>query len=173
MAILMNILSELANSYIVPKENIARFYGLTEDTKELSDNEVMSNLINEIKSIPTTRKFRYRSDMVPVVMKESDGEIGYFMNYTDLKKLSTDQNISISTAFNSVCNANNFDCDSAYLCFDSGISNEIKDKKSFIFESQNVYNKLYNKMALSDLLTDIQDLTESDIMLFIRETEEK
>lgn len=173
MAILRNILSELANSYIVPKENIARFYGLTESVDDLTDTEVISSLTNEFKNIPTTKRIKYRSDIVPVIMKESDGEIGYFMNYEDLKKYSVDQDIDISSAFYAVCQSNNFDPDNAYLCFDSSIIKEIENTKSLIFESQNVYNKLYNKIALSDLLSDIQNLNESGIMLFIREMEDK
>lgn len=166
MPIKYNLLQELANSDLIPKEDIMTQYGLTEPSKELADSEVITAFKAEYNSLDKDSSYTWTSDMVPLVMKENcDGEIGYFIEYNDLKSFSRYKNISISSAFNIICESNNIDYDDTCVFFKSNMLQEANDINTKIHESSDVNYKLYNKLSLSDFYKDLVDLRESDIMM--------
>lgn len=166
MPIKYNLLHELANSDLIPKEDIMSQYGLTEPSKELVDSETLNVFKAEYNSLDKDSSYTWTADMVPLVMKENcDGEIGYFMEYNDLKSFSKSKNISISSAFNLVCECNNIDYDDACVLFRTNMLQEANNINTKIHESSNVNYKLYNKLALADFYEDLVDLRESDIMM--------
>lgn len=165
MPIKYNLLHELANSDLIPKEDIMSQYGLTEPSKELVDSETLNVFKAEYNSLEWS-SYIWTPDMVPVVMKENcDNEIGYFIEYNDLKSLSKSKNIPISSAFNLVCECNNIDYDDACVLFRTNMLQEANNINTKIHESSNVNYKLYNKLALSDFYEDLVDLRESNIMM--------
>lgn len=172
MPIVYDVLKNLSDidAEHIRKPNVMEYYGLKESTS-ISDKDAVTVFIETFNKIPKITDIRYRPEMVPIVMKEADGDIGYFVEYNDLRKLATGASLSISEAFYSVCECNNITYDDACVYFYDDFQREVSSLKEETLQSRNLHCKLSNKSALSSFYDDIMDLKESGIMLFKKSEE--
>lgn len=172
MAIL-NILNELANSYIIRKENIAEFYGLIEKQDPYSYLlEMDTNKLNDEvekcykQSIEESSNISYKVNFVPVIMKEIDESVVYFVEYSELKKYSKDTNNDIVSSLCNICEQNDIYIDDISVCLINNEESRVDSIKESSLKSDNRSYKINNKFELLDLYNDIISLKESGIMLF-------
>lgn len=172
MPIVYDVLKNLSDIDIgnIRKPDIIGYYGLKESTS-VSDRDVVNILTESFNKIPKVSDIRYRPEMIPVVMKEADGDIGYFIEYNDLRKFATSVSLSISDAFYAICEHNSINYDDACVYFYDNFQQEVSSLKEETLQSNNLHCKLFNKSALSSFYDDIMDLKESEIMLFKKSEE--
>lgn len=154
----------------IHKPDIMEQYGLRESTS-ISDKDAVNALIGSFNNIPKMANLRYGPEMVPVVMKEADGDIGYFIEYNDLRKYATSSSVSVAEAFYAVCESNKINYDDACVFFYDDFQQEVSSLKEETLQSKDLHYKLSNKSALSSFYDDIMDLKESNIMLFKKSEE--
>lgn len=172
MAIL-NILNELADSYIIPKENIAKFYGLIEDedVEQLTDAEAINTFCKEINmNADCCSSFKYTSDMVPITMKETDESAVYFVEYAQLKKYCESSKNDIISGLINICEQNHIYRDDIAVCFMNNEEELAESTRNLSLQSDDKNYKINNKIALTELYNDIVSLKESDIMMFKSES---
>lgn len=168
MAIL-NIINELADSYIVPKENIAKFYGLIEDedVEQLTDAEAINAFCKEINmNADCCSSFKYTSDMVPITMKETEDSAVYFVEYAQLKKYCSSSKNDIVSGLINICEQNHIYKDDIAVCFMSNEEELAESTKELSLQSDDKKYKMNSKLVLSELYNDIISLKEFDIMMF-------
>ena len=168
MAIL-NILNELADSYIIPKENIAKFYGLIEDedVEQLADAEAINTFCKEINmNADCCSSFKYTSDMVPITMKETDESAVYFVEYAQLKKYCESSKNDIISGLINICEQNHIYRDDIAVCFMNNEEELAESTRNLSLQSDDKNYKINNKIALTELYNDIISLKESDVMMF-------
>lgn len=166
---MLSIINELADSYIIPKENIAKFYGLIEDedVEQLTDIEAINTFCKEINmNTDCCSTFKYTSDMVPITMKETEESALYFVEYAQLKKYCYSSKNDIVSGLINVCEQNGIYRDDIAVCFMNNEEELAESTKELSLQSDDKKYKMSSKLVLSELYNDIISLKESDIMMF-------
>jgi hypothetical protein len=141
-------------------------YGINK-TNDIS--VVAESVIDTINSIETLEEgvFTYTASMVPVAMRETSMGTKYIMEYDMLKKLECDQHLSITEAFEAVCEENDIDKDDAYVLIDDP-ERRVNAALASYDGTEDINDSVEFESSLINFNNDIEELSEAGAeMLYV------
>ena len=123
---------------------------------------VAESAIDTINSIESLEEgvFKYTASMIPVAMRETSMGTKYIVEYDMLKKLECDQNLSITEAYEAVCEENDIDKDDAYVLIDDP-ERRVNAALASYDGTEDIADSVEFESSLINFNNDIAELSES------------